>query len=50
MTKKEMLIQLEKEIWRYAKRQRTWFKRDKKIFWFNPTQVRKIESTVKKFL
>ncbi|MFA6416540.1 MAG: tRNA (adenosine(37)-N6)-dimethylallyltransferase MiaA [Candidatus Paceibacterota bacterium] len=32
-TKPEMLEQLEKEINHYAKRQMTWFKRDKKIKW-----------------
>ena len=31
----EMVSNLENEIWHYAKRQRTWFKRDKAIFW-NP--------------
>ena len=33
LTKSEMLAQLETEIWRYAKRQMTWFKRDKEIRW-----------------
>ena len=33
ITKKEMISKLEKEIWHYAKRQRTWFKRNKKIIW-----------------
>lgn len=28
ISEEEMLVQLEKEIWKYAKRQRTWFKRD----------------------
>jgi len=27
---------------RYAKRQMTWFKRDKDITWFHPSQVREI--------
>jgi len=31
--KKEMLEKLETDIWHYAKRQRTWFKRNKKIRW-----------------
>lgn len=35
ITKKEMVEILKKEIWRYAKRQMTWFKRDKKIIWIN---------------
>lgn len=33
INKDEFLEQLEKEIWHYAKRQRTWFKRDKEISW-----------------
>lgn len=32
-TKKELIRILEKEIWQYAKRQMTWFKRDKEIHW-----------------
>lgn len=35
LTKKEMLEILEKEIERYAKRQMTWFKRDKDIKWIS---------------
>lgn len=33
ITKEEFITQLEKEIWRYAKRQNTWFKRNNKINW-----------------
>ena len=36
MSKEEMITKLETEIWRYAKRQMTWFKRDKRIVWFEP--------------
>lgn len=50
ISKKEMASQLEHEIWQYAKRQRTWFKRDKKIAWFNPQERNKIEKLVGKFL
>ncbi len=35
LTKKEMIALLENEIRHYAKRQMTWFKRDKKIFWIS---------------
>lgn len=35
INKKEMIENLEKEIYRYAKRQMTWFKRDPKIHWIN---------------
>lgn len=33
MTKREMFQTLEKEIYRYAKRQMTWFKKDPSIYW-----------------
>lgn len=33
ITREEMLAKLEMDIWHYAKRQRTWFKRNKKIKW-----------------
>lgn len=35
LSRKEMEQILEKEIWRYAKRQMTWFKRDKNIHWID---------------
>ncbi len=50
ITKKEMLVLLEKEIRNYSKRQMTWFKRNKKIKWFSPSDVAKIEKEVKKFI
>jgi tRNA dimethylallyltransferase len=31
---------------RYAKRQLTWFKKDKNIYWFHPEEVEKIESFI----
>jgi tRNA dimethylallyltransferase len=41
MTQKEMLEELERAIWKYAKRQRTWFKRNKEIHWLkNPPDNR----------
>ena len=33
ISKKEMIEKLKREIWHYAKRQMTWFKRDKRITW-----------------
>ncbi len=41
------------DSWHYAKRQRTWFKRDKKIIWINPlkkSEIKKAEIELKKFL
>lgn len=37
ITKQEMLEKLNSEIYKYAKRQMTWFKRDKEIKWFSST-------------
>ncbi len=33
LSKESMIEKLETEIWHYAKRQMTWFKRDRHIFW-----------------
>ena len=46
----EMLRELESQIRKYAKRQMTWFKRNKEIQWFTPTEKKKIISLSKKFL
>ncbi|MEK7062395.1 MAG: tRNA (adenosine(37)-N6)-dimethylallyltransferase MiaA [Patescibacteria group bacterium] len=48
INKQEMIEVLEKEIYRYAKRQITWFKRDKKIFWVENYQ--EAQKLTKKFL
>ncbi len=45
-----MLSELEKEIYRYSKRQMTWFKRDKKVKWFSPSEKSKMEKAVKTFI
>lgn len=50
ISKEEMVIQLAHEIWQYAKRQRTWFKKDKRIVWFIPQKRKKIGRLVRKFL
>jgi len=43
ITKEEMIEKLKKEIWRYAKRQMTWFKHDKEIHWVsNQRQAEKL--------
>lgn len=46
ISKAEMLQKLNSEIYKYAKRQMTWFKRDKEIKWFQPTEHKKIEKYV----
>ena len=38
ISKKEMLEKLSAEIYQYARRQMTWFKRDKQIKWFDARQ------------
>ncbi|PCI19992.1 tRNA (adenosine(37)-N6)-dimethylallyltransferase MiaA [Candidatus Wolfebacteria bacterium] len=50
ITEEEFIDQLATAIWQYARRQNTWFKRNKKIHWFNPTEIVKIEALVKDFL
>lgn len=37
MAKDEMIEKLNTEIWHFAKRQKTWFKRDPNIIWIDPT-------------
>ncbi|HNW71867.1 MAG TPA: tRNA (adenosine(37)-N6)-dimethylallyltransferase MiaA [Candidatus Paceibacterota bacterium] len=36
ITKKEMIEKLNSEIYKYAKRQMTWFKKDKDVIWITP--------------
>ncbi len=50
ISKTEMVEQLNIASWQYAKRQMKWFKRDKNIEWFSPTQEKEIEQRVKMFL
>jgi len=50
ISKNEMIEQLNKEIRKYAKRQKTWFKRDKRIKWFALKEKGDIESKIYKFL
>jgi tRNA dimethylallyltransferase len=46
----EMKTKLATEIYRYAKRQETWFKRDKRIVWFSPEEREEIFDAVENFL
>jgi tRNA dimethylallyltransferase len=41
LSKAEMIEKLNTEIWHYAQRQITWFKRNKKIRWITPINMRK---------
>jgi tRNA dimethylallyltransferase len=48
MRKEEMIEKLNTEIWHYAKRQKTWFKRDKDIIWINPLKNKDRNIALKK--
>ncbi len=50
ITKAEMIERLQFEIWHYAKRQMTWFQRDKNIVWVGVKEIKKIKAKVKEFL
>jgi tRNA dimethylallyltransferase len=50
ITKKQMIENLKNEIWHFVKRQRTWFKRNKKIKWFEPKQTSLIIKKIKNFI
>lgn len=50
ISKEEMIEKLNTEIWHFAKRQKTWFKKDKRIKWFKPTQISSIKKEVKNFI
>jgi tRNA dimethylallyltransferase len=50
ISKKEMVESLQNEIWHYARRQRTWFKRDNRIKWFSLKELTTIEKAVKGFV
>jgi len=46
----KMIEELQNKSWQYAKRQRTWFRKDKEIKWFSPQEIKKIEELIKKFV
>lgn len=50
LTKEDMTAQLEQKIWQFAKRQMTWFKRDKRIHWFHPREHEEITEVIDEFL
>lgn len=50
ISKEEMIQKLETEIWHYAKRQKVWFKRDKRIKWVTLAETKKIEKEINSFL
>ncbi len=46
ITKSEMITRLETEIWHYAKRQMTWFKKDKSIRWVDGSNTSTVLSII----
>jgi tRNA dimethylallyltransferase len=53
LLKEEMVEKLNSQIWHFAKRQQTWFKRDPNTIWINPskkTDKAKAIKAVEKFL
>lgn len=50
ITQEELITLIDRDDRRYAKRQRTWFKRNKEIQWFEGGKVSKIKSLVASFL
>jgi len=50
ISKEEMIRQLSAEIWRYSRRQKTWFKRDKRIVWIEASDLKNMEREINRFL
>ena len=50
ISKQQMVGELNTAIWQYARRQKTWFKRDKDIMWIKLREYKKIENEIKQFL
>lgn len=50
LSRKEMIQKLNTEIWHYARRQKTWFRRDTRITWYSLNEKKKIEQEVKTFI
>lgn len=53
ISKEDMINKLYTEIWHFAKRQKTWFKRDPNIIWINPLKKSEkliVQKEVEKFL
>jgi len=50
LTRQDLVEKLNTAIRQYAKRQSLWFKRNKKIQWFKPNELKKIEKYVRQHL
>lgn len=49
ISKEEMIKRMQIETWQYAKRQMTWFKKDKNIIWLSP-KIGLAEKEIKRFI
>lgn len=50
LTKEQMVTELQNKIYQYAKRQITWFKRDKNIVWVEKPEIEKTKNLIEEFL
>lgn len=50
ISKEEMLTEIETKSWQFARRQKTWFGRNKEVQWFTPKEYKKIEKITRNFL
>lgn len=50
ISRSQMETELFYAIWHFAKRQRTWFRKDRRIAWYCPDQVKKVEGCVRRYL
>jgi tRNA A37 N6-isopentenylltransferase MiaA len=44
-----MIEKLNSEIWQFARRQKSWFRRDDRIKWFKLEEKKKIERQVRRW-
>lgn len=50
ISKSDMILRMQTETYQYAKRQMTWFKKDKNIVWFTPDEVEVIPTKISAIL
>ncbi len=50
LSKEELKDELPWAVWRYAKRQKSWFRKEPDIIWFRPEQLAKIKEKINQFL
>ncbi len=50
ISEEQMKEKILSESWQYVKRQRTWFRKDKRIVWLRPEEREKMDAQIKEFL